>query len=373
MRILQFDTGRFWRGGQQQVAYLLEGLIEHGVSTVLAAPPGSPLLQWAAEKGVSVRPLAARGDLDVVAAARLAQLMTAERFDLLHCHTAHALGVAVLALAWLRRPPVLVATQRTDFAGGWLRRSKLRRCACVIAISQGLVQRLQALGLESERVVCISDGVDIDRFAPATNRAAVRRQIREKLEVPADARVVLTAGYLSAEKGHRDLLTAAEIVHSRWPQAWFVVAGEGPLRHSLQQQAGRAGLPVKFPGFWPPADMPRLLASADVFVLPSRSEALGSVLLEAMACGLPVVATRVGGIPEVVEPGRTGLLVPAGQPAALAEAIGSLLTDPEAALQMGRQARSYVLEKRSSRLMVAQTLKLYRRLLSAMPPTTRAR
>ncbi len=373
MRILQFDTGRVWRGGQQQVAYLLEGLIGHGIATVLAAPPGSALWRWATEKNIPALPLPVRGDLDVWAARRLARRLAGEPFDLLHCHTAHALGVAIWAVRWLRRPPVLVATQRTDFAGGWLRRWKLHQCACVIGVSQAVIRRLQKSGLAAEQLAYVSDGVDTDRFAPPPDRAALRNQIRKELQLPLDAPVAVSAGYLSTEKGHCDLLTAAELLRRRWPQAWFVVAGQGPLQPLLEQRTARADLPVKFVGFWPPPDVPRLFAAADVFVLPSRSEALGSVLLEAMACGLPVVATRVGGVPEVIEPGQTGLLVPVRCPAELAEAIGSLFADPEAARQLGQRARRYVVEHRSSRRMVEQTLRIYERLLVGTRSTTTAR
>lgn len=185
-------------------------------------------------------------------------------------------------------------------------------------------------GFPPERVEVLHNAVDLERFRPAGE--AERERARGRLGLGATDAVAACVARLEPVKGIDVLLDAWPAVEARVPGAALLLIGDGPERRALERRARRLRLErVRFLGYR--RDVERLLAAADVAVLPSRSEGFGQVILEAMAVGLPVVASRVGGIPEIVRPGTSGLLVPAEDPRALAEALGGLLREP------GRRAR----------------------------------
>jgi glycosyltransferase involved in cell wall biosynthesis len=367
MRTLHFDSELAWRGGQQQVLLLALGLARRGVDVTLATPGGSALQQRARGAGLAVTPLAARGDLDLAAALRLARLLRAEHFDLLHCHTAHAHGVALLAGRLLRRAarPKLVVSRRVAFSSSsFLTRNKFRRADLVLAVSQSVREGLIAAGIEPDRVRVVRDGIALDR--PPVDPAE-RERIRRLFRLAPSDRLVLHLAHLGAEKGQADLIAAVPRIHAAVPEACIAIVGQGSHRDQLERQAASLGTRIFFVGFWPPERVPALLAAADVFVLPSRREGLGSVLFEAMAAGLPIAASRTGGIPEIVREGETGLLVPPGDPAALAAAVIRLLTDPGLGARLAAAALAFVRSEGSAERMIDETLAAYRLLTASSP------
>ncbi len=365
MRTLHVDTELVWRGGQQQVLLLIEGLERRGVHVKLAAPGPAPLFSRARQASIAVEPLAARNDADPVAAFRLARLLRRDPCSILHCHTARAHGVALVACRLLRRSlrPKIVVSRRVAFsAAPLLTRRKFRGADRVIAVSDAVKQGLVEAGLDPERISVVRDGVRAD--APAVEPED-RENARRLLDLAPNDRLVLHLAHLGAEKGQTDLIAAAPCIHASVPDACIAIVGGGKLREQLERHAASVGVArIRFFGFWPPERVPALLAAASVFVLPSRREGLGSVLLQAMAAGLPVVATATGGIPEIVRDGSTGLLVPPGDPAALATAIVRLLTNPTLAEQLALAGQSFARTEGSADRMVEQTLAVYRELVS---------
>ncbi|HEV2388036.1 MAG TPA: glycosyltransferase family 4 protein [Candidatus Acidoferrales bacterium] len=368
MRILHFDTERQWRGGQQQVYLLVEGLGRRGIQATLAAPPDSALFERASRGGLTVRPLAARGDADPAAILRLGRLLRRERFDLLHVHTAHAHGVAAMALRLLPRRlrPRLVVSRRVVFSSASsLTRRKFRRVDCVIAVSLAVRQGLLDAGIDPERVQVVRDGARIGRQAPDPQE---RERVRRLLGLAPGARLVLHLAHFAEEKGQEDLIAAVPAIRAAVPAAFIAVVGQGALRDRFEGQAATQAGGILFAGFWPPDRVPALMAAAELFVLPSRHEGLGSVLLEAMAAGLPIVATRTGGIPEIVRDGATGLLVPPGDPPALAAAVIRLLSDPALAARLAAGAREFVEREGSAERMIEETVAVYRALAGRRDP-----
>ena len=207
------------------------------------------------------------------------------------------------------------------------------RILCVSqAIARDLVERYH---IDAARTVVVHNGIDAWAFRPARVRAAVRAE----LGIAEGCRVIVMAGRMTAQKGWDVLLeAAARLAPVRGDLAWVLV-GDGPLRAALTRRAADLGLAVRFTGAR--SDIADVLGCADVVVLASRSEGLPFTLLEAMALGKPVVATRVGGVPEVVEDGRSGRLVPRDDPAALAGAVAGIVDAPEAAA-MGARGRTRV-------------------------------
>jgi glycosyltransferase involved in cell wall biosynthesis len=169
--------------------------------------------------------------------------------------------------------------------------------------------------------------------------------LRKSLEIPEQGALVVCAGRLSPEKGQKDLLHAISRIKSRVKKSCFVICGDGPCRASLEQEAADLGIldRVRFPGFR--RDMLEIFRIMDLLVLPSHTEGLPNVILEAFSCAKPVVATRVGGVPELVEDGRNGLLIPPKSPDMLAEAIEKCLGSAETMKSMGREGQRLVSSK----------------------------
>jgi glycosyltransferase involved in cell wall biosynthesis len=212
-------------------------------------------------------------------------------------------------------------------------------------------------GIPEDRTVTVHEGIDVDHVA-----AAPRVNVHEAFWLPHDAPLVGNVAALVPHKGQRHLIDAAHLVVREVPDARFVILGEGELRGHLERQVRDYHLEkhVLLPGFR--TDVLGCIKGVDLFVMSSVTEGLGTSLLDAMACAKPIVATRAGGIPEVVDDGVTGLLVPPRDHQAMAAAIVRLLTDPALCRRMGDAGRARVGERFTVERMVAETAAVYQRL-----------
>jgi glycosyltransferase involved in cell wall biosynthesis len=337
--ILHLDTEAGWRGGQQQVLYLAAGLAAAGTATAVVCRAGSDLESRLRQAGVAVHPLAGGGPWHpgrILAVRRLAQ-----KARVVHAHASHAHTLAALATWGLGVP--LVVTRRVDFApkGLW----KYRRASRVVAISQAIAGILRGRGLDP---VVIPSGID-----PARATGGDRQRGRAALGMQEGDLAVLCVAALEDHKDHRTLLRAWSRVAAQHPTAYLLLAGDGALRHELEALATPR---VRFLGFR--ADVPDLLAAADVFALTSHLEGLGTTVIDAQACGLPVVATAAGGIPELIDDGTTGLLCPVRDDAAVATALHRALADPQLRLRLGTGARAAA-NRFTAAAMVASYARLY--------------
>ena len=228
----------------------------------------------------------------------------------------------------------------------------------VVRIADRIVvnaEMLRPSGGAGRRTDVIPSGVDTGRFAPGRDREAAKTGLGF---VPETA-LIGTVGRLEPRKGTDTLLDAVAALGAARPDVALVVVGEGPLRGELAARAERLGIAARVRLLGDRADVDDVLAALDVFVLPSRTEGMSNALLEAMAMALPVVATAVGGTPEVIADGRSGLLVPSDDPAAMAAAIGRVLADPARGRGLGEVARSVVEERYGARSMVRRLEGIY--------------
>ncbi len=227
----------------------------------------------------------------------------------------------------------------------FLQRQAYRCATTVVANSPAAARMLQREGVATESIAVIANGVDASRFLPR----AVRRP----------PRTVITVANLRPEKSHETLIAAAAALAGSHPHVRFQIVGDGPQRAALEALVRERGVArnVEFLGHR--EDVPALLAAADVFVLPSRSEAFPNGAIEAMAAGLPVIASATGGLIDLIESGRTGVLVPPGDSGALTSALRGLLDEPGHASSLGAEARRSVLERYSFERMVASFEDLY--------------
>jgi L-malate glycosyltransferase len=359
---LHVDTARTWRGGQNQVLVTVMCLRSLGHRAVLVAHPNGELRRRAAE-GLELVPLAPRTEMDLAAAWRLSRVIKQLRPDIVHAHDPHGVAMAALALSMSTQPrtPPLAAARRVDFRLGRnaLSRWKYRQVDCFICASEAIRQIVLRDGVEPGRAVTVHEGIDLGRID-----AAPPAELHKELWLPHHAPIVGNVAALVAHKGQRHLIDAAVEVLRHEPDARFIIAGEGELRDSLQHQIKHLHLEkhVVLAGFRP--DVLSLHKAFDIFVMSSVTEGLGTSLLDAMACGKPVVASRTGGIPEVVEDGVTGCLVPPRDHTAMAEAIVKLLADKNLRERMGAAGLARVREQFTAERMVEKTLQVYEKLLS---------
>jgi glycosyltransferase involved in cell wall biosynthesis len=358
MRIAHLDTGRGWRGGQAQVLHLLRGLERRGHACLLLAPPG-PLLEGARGVGVESVPWRPWSEWDVAALVRAAGALRDFAPEVAHCHSghAHALGVPAARLAGV---PGVVVSRRVDFAVGGNPFSRLKYRLPVdryLCISRGVMEVMERAGIPRARLALVPSGVEPS--APVAAPSAPPADLRALLGVPAGAPVVGTVAALAPHKNHADLMRAASVVLRQRPDVHFAWVGEGECRSELERQRRELGLAshVHLMGFR--ADARTLLAQFTVFALSSYLEGLCTSLLDAQVLGVPIVATAVGGIPDVVEDGVTGWLVPGRDPAALARVLLEALAQPELGRQMADRARTAV-SRFSVDHMVERTLDEYR-------------
>lgn len=360
MSLFQIDTGKEWRGGQRQSFFLAQELRRQGFPFQFVVQPNSPLHQKALEANIPVYPVKVRSELDFPAIVRLAVAMKRKKCVLAHFHDAHAVAIG-LAAASLAKVSLKIISRRVDFPlkkNYFSRQKYMKNIDAIIAISDGVKQVLIDGGVDSGVIQVIPSGIDFSPFEQATSKDYLRRE----LSFEEDDFLVGIVAHLADHKGHRYLVQASKILKENAPKIKVIVVGEGPLRMDLNKQVKELHIEdmVFFLGFR--EDIPQILASLDVFVLSSYLEGLGSSILDAMASRLPVVATRVGGIPELVVNGKTGLLVPPRNPSALAQAILKLYHDRNLSSHLGQKGYEIVHQKFSAESMANKIIDLYKKL-----------
>jgi glycosyltransferase involved in cell wall biosynthesis len=315
-------------------------------------------------------PLAPRTEMDLTAAWRLSRVIKRLAPDVIHAHDPHGVAMASVALsmggaAARPRAPLLIASRRVDFhmKGNSFSRWKYRQVDCFIAASEAIRQMLVADGVPADHTVTVHEGIDVEHVeaAPPVN-------VHEAFWLPHDAPIVGNVAALVPHKGQRYLVEAAHRAVPEIPDARFVILGEGELREPLEKQVREHHLEkhVLLPGFR--TDVLGCIKGFDLFAMSSVTEGLGTSLLDAMACARPIVATRAGGIPEIVEDGSNGLLVAPRDPKALATAIVRLLRDRDLRQRFGQAGFARVRERFTVERMVEGTAEVYERLRKGPAP-----
>lgn len=363
MNILHINTEKTWRGGEQQTLHLLKGLRNRKLNSHLVCQPGSPMAKAAATTGITVFPLRMCGEIDVLAAYRLRKLIRKYAYNIIHCHTSHAHTLAFLA-SWGTNVRRLV-TRRVDFSifrHSFLKLSgiKYRYMAdYYIAISRKIKEVLVSDGIAAERIFVVHSGIDPDRF-----KAESSKELVAEFAIKNEEKVVINVAHLAGHKGQKYLVQSIPAVLERFPRTRFFIVGGGELMGELKALAISLGLAdeLVFTGFR--EDVGAFYRLADLFVMSSVEEGLGTAVLDALAVGKPVVATNSGGIPEMITDGENGLLVPAKNPSALADAISEMLADAVKAERMAARGPELVEARFSIEAMVAGNINVYERILS---------
>ena len=361
MPVLHINTERTWRGGEQQALYLARGQKDRGLTVTVACQPDSPMADRAAESGLDVAQVRMSGEADVASAYKLARLIRERESSIVHMHTSHAHTVGCLASALARRG-VRIVTRRVDFRPIKNAFSKFKYRWGVhkyVAISNAIKQVMVADGIAADRIAVVHSGIDISRF----DIAPAQPELRNEFQLDPNRLVVGNVAHMADHKGQRYLIEAVPDVLREFPTAKFVIVGDGELRSDLEARVARLGIEdsVIFAGSR--NDVPQILRLLDVFVMSSHMEGLCTSIMDAMAAGIPVVASDAGGIPEIVQNEVNGLLVPARKPALLAEAILRVLKNRGEAAEFARAGRKTVEEKFTLDTMVEGNIRVYRQLL----------
>jgi glycosyltransferase involved in cell wall biosynthesis len=332
---------------------LARGLKQRGHGQLIVCPSSSPLARRAENEELDVMPLPS--------VANLRRLLRAEQFDIVHAHDAKSQTIsfrASIGLPIRRVASRLVAfTPRHPLIHRW---KYSRTCHGVIALSQSVRQVLIAAGVPDSHIEVIVPGIEMPAELPGSDQRAAARA---RWGFSNDNFVIGHAAAFTHEKGQDVALQAALLLAPKLPRARMLLAGEGPERSqpAMVDLMRRASGMAQLPGFVD--DLNQFYAALNVFIMPSRSEAWGLTALRAMAYGLPVIASNVGGLPEAIEDGKSGWLVPPESPEALANAIMDAASDPERLCEFGRNARQRAAEFSIQRT-VDRTEHYYLRLLS---------
>ncbi|WP_299755818.1 glycosyltransferase family 4 protein [uncultured Pontibacter sp.] len=361
MRVLHLVSEKTWRGGEQQVAYLIEELQQQGIENFVCCRKGSAFHRFCQQQHIPHLALPFANELDVVTALRVKTYSKRNQVDLMHVHSGHAHAISVVSHVLGNTLPIILS-RRVDFPvkNNALSRLKynykgIKRVVCVSdKIKEVVSQSLQ----HPELCVTVHSGIDLSRFESSSKSGELHREFNLNPAAP-------LIGNVSAIAPHKDYYTfidTAELLLKLHPNAVFFIIGDGPLRQEIQAYAQQKGLQkhIIFTGFR--KDVPQILPELDVMLVTSETEGLGTTILDAFACRVPVVATMAGGIPEIVRNEITGLLAPIKSPAILAEKVHQVLTNP-AIRDRITQGATQLTQEFSKKNTASRTLAVYKEVL----------
>ena len=361
MKVLHVEAGMHLYGGALQVVFLLRGLKARGIDCVLACPTGSAIATEAAPHATVVQ-MTMKGDADVALTGRLRALIREVQPDVVHLHSRRGSDLWGALAARLEGVPVVLSRRVDNPESRFVVKLKYRLYDEVVTISDGIRQVLLSEGVPPTKLHCVLSAVDTAHYRPDRSHLA---WFRETFGLNDGDLVIGMVAQFIARKGHSTLLDALPAVLAAHPNAKVILFGQGPLRDEIAARVqGDALLTqhVQLPGFR--KDLDRILPCLDVLAHPAFMEGLGVSLLQAAACGVPLVGGRAGGIPEIVQPGLNGELIEPGDTAALTAALNKLLGSADVRQRYGQAGRAWVEQRFSIDAMVSGNLGVYGRAIA---------
>lgn len=324
--VLHIATARSWRGGEQQVAYLASELKNKNIRQIVLCTEGSPMEIFCREKGIAFFTAIKRSAVDVSYAWKIKQICRSNKISLIHAHDSHAHTFAVFA-AILGNKCNIVVSRRVDFkvsAGPFssykYNHESVKRIICV---SDKIKELTVPAVNDSEKLVTIHSGIDFSRFKNTDSRNILHQQY----SIPQHSKIIGNVAALAPHKDYTTFINTVFILKDKLPDVYFFIIGEGAERGKIELLIKEKNLNdrIILTGFR--EDIAEILPELDLFLITSETEGLGTAILDAFACKVPVVATAAGGIPEIVIHERTGLLAPVGDASALAANIMRIIND----------------------------------------------
>lgn len=362
MKILHLSSERTWRGGEQQIAYLIDGLLEEGHDCFVACKKNSAFEKHCVNNNINHISLSFSNEFDIFTAWQIRNFTKEFDIDIVHAHSGHSHAISVWA-SILGSTSKLILSRRVDFEikKNWFSKfkynySKIKHVICVSDAIKNVVSK----GLKQpEKCITIHSGIDINRFKNASNNNVLRNElgIDNKMKIVAN---------ISAIAPHKDYYTfvdaAAEILKLR-RDIVFVIIGDGPEKNNIKNYIDKKGLEgyILLTGFR--TDIDKIIKELDVFLITSKTEGLGTTILDAFANDIPVVATSGGGISEIVIHNKTGLLAPVSSPKKLAILVNEVIENRELAKEIIAGAKRLLEESFTRQTTSRKTIELYKKSL----------
>jgi len=358
VRVLLISSQKNWGGGEAWMLSAALGLAHRGHCISLVCQPSSALAEHALAEGFRPEIVRLRGDFDPLVIARLYRLIRRHRIQMVCGNMGKEIRLAGLAARLAHIPCIRRRGSDMRYPNKWRHRLVDRCLVDLIIVNSRATRKTLLQGnpwLPAEKLRLIYNGIAL----PSGGGSAVRDEVLKEFDLGRAGPILGVVGLKKERKGHRFLFQALPRILKEYPRLSLLVVGEGALRERLEVMTRRLDIDrhVRFTGFRD--DIPRLMEAMDIVVLPSKNEGFGYVLAEAMSRSKPVVASRISSIPEVVEEGLTGLLVPPGDVSALGDALLDLLRDPRKARRMGLAGRRRVERHFSLERMLDEVERLF--------------
>jgi len=360
LKILHTNAGKSWSGIEQRIFTIAKLLNGKDMKVSLAISPRSPLARKARENNLEVFPLDIKNQGDLKAILKLKDILNRNHFPILHAHRSTDHWLAAETIKFFHLPVKMIRTRHSfiPISNNLFNRLLYKKWTEKIVtvaevVKQDLIKNNQ---IELSKITAIHSSLMLDRFSPSLNG----QKIKASLNIKEGTLLVGMVGKLSKHKDYPNFLRASKVIQEEFPSTQFLIVGEGSEGKKLKTLAKELGVEssVSFLGYR--EDIPQILAALDVFVLSSEVEGSPAVIKEAMALGKPVVTTKVGGIPEIIEDGVSGILVPPHNPKLLAKGIRDILRNREKGEIMGEEASKIIREKFTPQKLASQTEEIYR-------------
>jgi glycosyltransferase involved in cell wall biosynthesis len=360
LNILHIDTEKSWRGGQQQVYYLHESLVNQGINSVLVCNKSSELKKKCEAKNLPFLEQSMIGEIDIFSAYQISKFCKKNNINIVHSHSAHAIAIGILVKLFYTKAKLIVV-KRVDFPikKNFLSQLKYnnKRINKIVCISDFIKSVLIKDGIDHQKLLTIRSGVDVNKFKDVNPE----EKFRESFGIYRNEFLIGTVAAFAGHKDYPNLIQAFQIVRKKMENVKLCCVGDGPLFEKIKTLANDLKLEkdIVFPGFT--NNIGNYLKTFDLFVLASKKEGLGTSIIDAMSVGLPIVATNTGGIPEIIENGKNGILVEPKNPNELANAIVDLINNQDQREMLGKNALQNVF-KYSIETTVNKNIELYKKL-----------
>jgi L-malate glycosyltransferase len=354
IRVLETESSKGWGGQEKRTVRLARHMDNSKITTFFAVPPDSHLFKNQTSLGITAFPVKLRKTYDLQAVWNLIWLIKHRRIDMVVTHSGKDAWLGGMAAFFCGIPCVRVRHLQTPFKNAF---SYTKLSTAVVATSEHVRAYVVSRGVPEKRAHTIYTGINTEIFQPRSSA------LRQTLNISHQTVLIGIVAILRADKCHIDLIRAIAILQNKHDIA-LIIAGNGPQEKNLKSCVQKLGLQntVYFLGFY--EDTVSVFNALDICVLPSRMEASGGVLLEAQSCGVPVVGSRVGGIPECIQEGKTGLLFESGNIQDLVQTLERLISDSALKNTLSSHARLFVQENFSVQKMVNDTTRLYHQILN---------
>lgn len=356
MRILHLSSEKTWRGGEQQIAYLIEELRLQNIESVVVVRAGSAFEEHCRKHGLDYVQANYRNEFDIGTALLIKRTARLKGVDLVHIHTGKSHGLAVLAAKLGMKTPMILS-KRTDhpIKPNWFSRYKFNfeQIKNILCVSNKIKEIIDRDLKDKSRSIAVHSGIDLAKF-----KFEKKNYFHEFFHLDRNIRFVGNTSAISEHKDYFTFVDTAEKVCEKNQNVRFLIIGNGPLESEIRSYISSKKLEGKvlLTGFL--ENLNEVLFNLDVFLMTSKEEGLGTSILDAHACGVPVVATRAGGIPEIVIDGQTGTLCEIGDADALAKAVEDRLKDRNTF-----QAKDFVMGF-SKKMTAQKTREIYQKILN---------